>query len=139
MSTEAIDILARTIYGEARGESITGMEAISSVIINRVNFSKRKGRYWWGNTIKEVCLKPWQFSCWNDSDPNSKLIKSVDTDDKIFAICKRISQRAVAGLIKDNTSNATHYHTKSINPKWSIGKAPCAEIGSHLFYNNIEE
>lgn len=45
------DILARTIYGEARGESISGQEAIASVILNRVAFAKRRGRYWWGNTI----------------------------------------------------------------------------------------
>lgn len=39
------DILARTIYGEARGESISGQEAIASVILNRVAFAKRRGRY----------------------------------------------------------------------------------------------
>ena len=58
MSDRDIDVLARTIYGEARGESISGMEAVASVVLNRVAFSKRRRRYWWGNTITEVCRKP---------------------------------------------------------------------------------
>ena len=27
---------------------------------------------------------------------------------------------------------------KAISPKWAEGKTPCAEIGEHLFYNDIE-
>lgn len=79
------DILARTIYGEARGESISGQEAIASVILNRVAFAKRRGRYWWGNTIAGVCLAPWQFSCWNENDPNRKIIERADDADIGFA------------------------------------------------------
>jgi spore germination cell wall hydrolase CwlJ-like protein len=54
------EILIRTVYGEAR--SITDEEEIKRiiwVIRNRV----KSIRYL--NTIKEVCLQPWQFSCWN--------------------------------------------------------------------------
>ena len=47
-----IDVLARTIYGEARGESISGQGAIASVVLNRVAFSKRRGRYWWGIALQ---------------------------------------------------------------------------------------
>ena len=132
------DILARTIYGEARGESISGQEAIASVILNRVAFAKRRGRYWWGNTIAGVCLAPWQFSCWNENDLNRKIIERADDADIGFCICKRIALRAASGLLEDRTSGATHYHTRSLRPKWSVGKIPCAEIGSHIFYNDIE-
>ena len=94
------DILARTIYGEARGESISGQEAIASVILNRVAFAKRRGRYWWGNTIAGVCLAPWQFSCWNENDLNRKIIERADDADIGFCICKRIALRAASGLWK---------------------------------------
>ena len=137
MNKEA-DILARTIYGEARGESISGQEAIASVVLNRVAFAKKKGRYWWGNSIADVCRAPKQFSCWNADDPNCKIIKKVDDSDIGFCICKRIALRAVSGLLEDKTSGATHYHTRNLRPKWSVGKIPCAEIGSHIFYNDIE-
>lgn len=136
--SHAIDILARTIYGEARGESISGQEAIASVVLNRVRIARQRGGYWWGNTIAEVCQKPWQFSCWNADDPNCTLIKNVKETDLIFCICKRIAARAAGGVLEDKTSGATHYHTKSMRPKWSIGKIPCAEIGAHFFYNDIE-
>lgn len=46
-----IDVLARTLWGEARGEGSTGMEAVASVILNRVEVAKRRGHYWWGNKI----------------------------------------------------------------------------------------
>lgn len=41
-----VDVLARTIFGEARGETVSGMEAVASVVMNRLAFSRRRGRYW---------------------------------------------------------------------------------------------
>ena len=67
-----VDVLARTIWGEARGEGKEGMEAVASVILNRTEIAKRLDGYWWGNTIIQVCQKPYQFSCWNKLDPNFK-------------------------------------------------------------------
>ena len=43
MTEEDVDILARTIFGEARGESLSGQEAIASVVINRVKFAQHNG------------------------------------------------------------------------------------------------
>ena len=33
--SQQVDIVARTIWGEARGEGATGMQAVANVIINR--------------------------------------------------------------------------------------------------------
>lgn len=134
-----IDILARTIWGEARGESISGQEAVAAVIMNRVAFSKRHGRYWWGNDIVGVCQAPRQFSCWNKTDPNFQKLIKVGSEDIGFCMCRRIAERAVSGTLEDKTYGATHYHTRQILPKWALGKTPCAEIGAHLFYNDIEK
>lgn len=138
MSDLTTDILAKTIFGEARGEMLSGQEAVASVILNRVAFSQQHGRYWWGNTIAEVCQKPYQFSCWNVDDPNYRLLLRVNEDNPVFATCKRIALRAIAGLLNDTTGGATHYHTHNVRPKWSVGKIPCAEIDNHIFYNDIE-
>lgn len=138
MTDLTTDILAKTIYGEARGEPLSGQEAIASVILNRVEYSRRHKTYWWGNTIAEVCQKPLQFSCWNSDDPNYRILLRVTESNPIYATCKRIAKRAMAGLLKDRTYGATHYHNRKIRPKWSIGKIPCAEIGSHIFYNDVE-
>ncbi|OFX07924.1 MAG: hydrolase [Alphaproteobacteria bacterium RIFOXYD12_FULL_60_8] len=134
-----VDVLARTIYGEARGERIPGKEAIASVVLNRVKRAiERGGRYWWGTSIAEVCQKAWQFSCWNLSDPNREKILAVTEAHPVFATCLRIARRAVGGELDDATKGATHYHTKAVHPPWAWRQKPCAEIGSHLFYNAVE-
>ena len=62
------DILARTLWGEARGESLAGQIAVAWTIRNRVKDGKDKS--WWGEGYASVCQKPYQFSCWNRNDPN---------------------------------------------------------------------
>ena len=39
------DILARTLYGEARGEGLIGLEAVACVILNRVSCQKKRGSH----------------------------------------------------------------------------------------------
>lgn len=129
-----IDVMARTLWGEARSEGQQGMEAVAMVILNRASVAKRKSGFWWGNTIIQVCQKPFQFSCWNKSDPNFKKLTAVTTDDIHFATALRVSRRAVLGMVKDKTGGATHYHTIDILPFWAKGQKPTARIGRHIFY-----
>lgn len=133
------DILARTIWGEARGEGKGGMEAVALVVLNRLDVSNQKGGYWWGNTLLDICRKPYQFSCWNADDPNYRKLVTVDENDTSFATALRVARRALLGFIKDPTRNATHYHTRSVQPFWAKGKTPCAVIGRHVFYRLVEE
>lgn len=132
------DVLARTLWGEARGEGTKGMNAVACVILNRVKVAQEKGRFWWGNNIIQVCQKPYQFSCWNRSDPNFRKLQSVGEDDLHFATAMRIARRGVIGVLDDITGGATHYHAASIKPYWAQGKTPCAVIGYHKFYAMID-
>lgn len=135
----AADVLARTIWGEARGQGQAGMEAVASVVLNRVAVAKeRGGRYWWGNDIVSVCQKPYQFSCWNRTDPNYKKLIAVTDANIHFVTSLRIARRAVAGVIADRTGGATHYHTTAILPYWAQGQKPTVTIGDHIFYRLIE-
>ncbi len=131
---ENIDVLARTLWGEARGESKQGKEAVASVIINRSKLPKR-----YGGTIKEVCKQRKQFSCWNSGDPNLPKLLKVTVSDPIFAECLEIAKTAVDGKLVDSTNGAKHYYAyKAIPiPSWAIGKTPSATIGNHRFYNDI--
>ncbi|MCD8498056.1 MAG: cell wall hydrolase [Alphaproteobacteria bacterium] len=134
------DVLARTLWGEARGEGDKGMEAVACVIMNRVRVAEEKGRYWWGNNIIQVCQKPYQFSCWNRSDPNFKKVQAVDSTDYYFASALRIARRVIGQCQMDITNGATHYHADSIaKPFWAKGQEPRAVIGHHIFYRIIEE
>lgn len=135
---KSVDTLARTIYGEARGESVRGKEAVAAVIMNRVARAMERGGWWWGSSVIDVCRRPFQFSCWNAGDPNRAKIERADERDRDFAICLRVARRAVSGALADPTDGATHYHAEGFAPPWAAGRVPAAVIGRHKFYNDVE-
>lgn len=137
LDLEAADILARTIWGEARGEKLHGQEAVASTIMNRVAKAKARGGHWWGNDVISVCKKPYQFSCWNLDDPNLPKLLGLSTEDKGYQMALRIAKRALRGNLVDRTNGATHYHTVTSNPWWAKGRVPSCQIGAHKFYRNI--
>lgn len=130
-----ITCMARTIYGEARGEykklsgGLAPLMAVGNVIMNRFQAQPR-----YGDDVTEVCLKPYQFSCWNGNDPNREIILKVDENDKVFKICIEISTHLFKNEWPDLTKGSTHYHTASIKPDWSENWVPRVRIGSHIFY-----
>lgn len=133
-----IDILARTLYGEARGEykrpdgGLGSLMAIANVVMNRVH---RQG--WFGSSIQEVCLKPYQFSCWNETDPNRSLLLSVTPETcALFRQCLEVAQKVASGNWPDLTKGADHYYALWIPraPRWSLNSKPVAKIGNHVFY-----
>jgi spore germination cell wall hydrolase CwlJ-like protein len=136
--TKAVDSLARTLWGEARGESVAGIEAVASVVLNRVARARARGGHWWGRDVDGVCRAPRQFSCWNPEDPNRAKLEAVTAADPVFATCLRVARRAVAGVLADRTLGATHYHAEGTHPRWAKGRVPSAAIGRHLFYNDVE-
>ena len=129
---EDLDTMAKTMWGECRGCDTEGQIGVANVINNRVN-----ARRWYGKTHKEVCLKEWQFSCWNEGDPNKEKMEQLSRTDPIYIKMLGIGFLVMSGKIKDNTQNSTHYHTKAVKPKWSYNVQPVCEYGEHLFYNNV--
>jgi len=123
------DIVARTIFGECRGEPELGQRAVAHVIHNRV----LRGQ--WGASPLSVCLWPFQFSAWNPSDPNRKVIASIDTDDPKLTLLANYYHAALAGEV-DPTKGALYYKVSSLPfPKdWGVPVDPLVTIGSHSFY-----
>ena len=136
----AVDILARTMYGEARGEGAAGMTAVAHVVFNRID-----ARSWWGRNMVGVCHKPWQFSCWNANDPNRVRLLAVTGADPTFRsasdIAAALTQAQAAGQRSrdDPTNGATHYYAPRIvaRPRWATGLQPCARIGGHDFFRGV--
>jgi uncharacterized protein (TIGR02594 family) len=127
--------LARTIFGEARGESNAGREAVGHVVINRVNSHRFK------DSVGGVCLQPMQFSCFNVGDPNRPIIlaQKLDSGDAVFQECVSAAKGVIAGAVADNTGGATHYYAKTIAPpSWTVGATFTVEIGVHRFYKNVK-
>jgi N-acetylmuramoyl-L-alanine amidase len=135
---DAVDTLARTVWGEARGEGEAGMTAVAAVIRNRIDLSAAHGgRYWWGSDWIGVCRAKSQFSCWNPGDPNRAKLLAVDERDPAFRIAKQVAADAIAGRIADPTFGATSYKVTSL--AWPYGwghfRLPLVEIGKHAFYD----
>lgn len=133
-----LDVFAKTLWGESRDEPVVVKEAVASVIMNRVRISEKRGRYWWGNSIIEVCQKPYQFDCWNRSSQSYLKMQTVDLDNNKFYCCVDIAIDAIDRVLSDNTKGSTHYHHKSIEPYWSRGEKPKAVIGAYKFYKLVE-
>lgn len=128
-SMDTLDVLARTIWAEARSEGVAGMEAVASVILTRAAHPR-----WWGSDVRSVCLAPRQFSCWNEDDSQYERIRSVTDAEPLFRQATEIAKRALAGEIEDHTGGADHYfNPKFANPSWARGVTPAAEIGAHRF------
>ena len=129
-------------------------EMLLNLIKNIVKFYGNISHIYNNNNTKKDLLKNWlnKYNIKEKTKINAnyinyinkgnsfddKIITEVDENNDVFKLAKRIAQRAVSGFLPDKTRGSTHYHTKNIRPKWSIGKIPAAEIGSHFFYNDIE-
>ena len=130
-------VLAKTIYGEARGEyvphkvGLSGLIAVGNVIINRVTQAR-----WFGKTIEEVCRKPQQFSCWNTNDPNYPILNAVSLSDPVYRVCVEVANNLIQSMYPDLTFGANHYHTTSISPAWARSMTLTCVIGSHRFYTD---
>ncbi len=132
MTPEDVILATRTIWGEARSESYEGKVAVAWVMKNRFS-----GRHRRENTMAGVVTEPYQFSCWLDNDPNKDKLETVGPNDEQFLESMKAFLEAWTGT-DDPTFGATHYHTASIDPNWSVGKTPVVKVGAHLFYNDID-
>ena len=130
-----LDVLSRTIWGEARGEPLLGKIAVAWVIRNRVTTDIHGDNKpdWWGEGVIGVCQKPSQFSCWNEHDNNLPKLLAVSADDDAAKESLYVALGVWLGYLSDPTAGATHYHATSVSPAWAKGK-PGQQIGNHVFY-----
>jgi len=134
---EELDVVARTIFGEARGESREGKIAVGWIIRNRVEADLNNDNKpdWWGEGYIAVCKLPWQFSCWNANDPNSARIREMSMDRLYWHSCMAAAFDVLMGNAGDPTGSADHYFNPAVvSPPWAKGKTPTATIGRHVFY-----
>ena len=124
-----IDIVARTLFGEARGEGSLGMRAVAHVIRNRVR-DKR-----WRDTYAEVCLRSKQFSAWNRRNPQYPLMRDIGLDNATYRIAYAIAAEVMAAESEDVTQGANHYFATSIDPpSWADPVKETVTIQSHRFF-----
>jgi N-acetylmuramoyl-L-alanine amidase len=134
-SFSAIDILARTLFGEARSEPMNGIIGVAAVVANRTHAQRLQ----WGLTVEEVCKMPKQFSCWNTpvtaaDTTNQKAMLEVGPETPVFIQCVNVARQTLSGEIVDPTHGANHYFNPAGGvPSFAVGVTPTRVIGRHTF------
>ena len=124
-------VLRACMWAEARGEPAVGRLAVAWTIRNRAVARD--------TSLKFEILKPWQFSSFNENDPNRELLLLAHKQDPagwgaVDAIAELFENKATV----DPTLGATHYYVLDMpnTPKWGRGHATWDEtivIGAHVF------
>lgn len=138
-------ILALTLFAEARSEPIEGIVCVGNCVQSRATDAKSR----WPRTVREVCLQPWQFSCWHRF-PNGKgedgnyarlmetatlLSKGTDPKNAGFEECAAVATMLMKHALRDRAKGANHYHSQRIaRPNWAQGVFPVVSVGGHHFY-----
>lgn len=109
-------LIARCVYGEARGEPYKGKVAVAAVILNRVKSSR------FPNTVSGVIYQSGAFTAVDDGQIN------LGTDDE----CLRAAQDALNGW--DPTYGCVYYYNPSTaTNKWIRSRPVVVTIGKHVF------
>lgn len=124
---DAITCLSRTIYWEAKGISTADMEAVASVVMNRL------GHEGFPDTVcgvvkQGVETRACQFSWWCDGRSDQVREEGEYTE------AKEIARKALNQQLKDRTLGALYFHDRNVKPDWSRKYIKTAETGKFLFY-----
>lgn len=111
-----LNLLARCVYAEARGESYTGQVAIAAVVLNRVKDSR------FPNTISGVIYQPYAFTAVNDGQIN------LTPNTTAFNAAKD----ALNGW--DPTYGSIYYfNPNTATSAWIWSRPQTVTIGRHIF------
>lgn len=117
VSKQELDLLARAVYGEARGEPYLGQIAVAAVIINRVL------SWQFPDTFAQVIYQQGQLSAVGDGQINLRP--------------NRTAYRAARAALKGNdpTNGALYFYNPKTATRVSFfkGRRVITRIGDHLF------
>jgi len=115
--------MVATLYHEARGEGVRGMEAVASVVMNRAKQTHR--------SVCSIVYERKQFSWVYET--KDKHIKGNIMD------ILSITHKALSGVLVDVTQGATFYHATYVKPFWAKHKVLTVQINNHIFYKDKHE
>ncbi|MDR1906467.1 MAG: spore cortex-lytic enzyme [Clostridiales bacterium] len=111
-----LDLLAKCVYAEARGEPYTGKVAVAAVVLNRVKSSQ------FPNTIPGVIYQPWAFTAVHDGQIN--LVPDQDS--------YNAAKDALNGW--DPTYGCIYYYNpRTATSQWIFSREVRLTIGQHKF------
>lgn len=111
-----INLLARIISAESRGEPYEGQVAVGAVILNRIDHPS------FPNTIAGVIFQPLAFSCVDDGQINEPVSDSA----------YKAASDAINGW--DPSGGAIYYYNPDkASSKWILSRTIVCSIGKHKF------
>lgn len=117
-STSDVQLMARAINGEARGEPYEGQVAVGAVILNRVKDSR------FPNSISGVIYQPGAFTAVSDGQINATISES--------STVYKAAQDAKNGW--DPTGGCVYYfNPATATNKWIWSRPLIKTIGKHRF------
>ena len=115
-SDSDLQLLARLIYGEARGESYVGQVAVGAVVLNRIKSAS------FPNTMAGVIYQSYAFTAVDDGQIN--LTPN--------ATARKAAQDAMNGW--DPTYGALYYYNpRTATSSWIFSRKTTITIGNHVF------
>ena len=113
-----IELLARVINGEARGEPYEGQVAVGAVVLNRVDHPS------FPNSISGVVYQKGAFTAVDDGQINAQM----------YASSRRAARDALNGW--DPTGGAIYYYNpRTATNQWIRTREVICTIGEHVFCN----
>lgn len=132
---KAYNIVAKTLYDEARGEDIEGLKAVASVIYNRAGGDSQN--------FPAVCLKKYQFSCWNglndvERTPAGYYIVTPATSTQatkdMWGLCMELAKEMFKGEFQSTIDKRNiFYNPNKSSPNWGDVMKDPKIIGNHKF------
>lgn len=141
-----IEVLARTVFGEARGETMQGQIAVAYTVVHRAQialaFKNQHGKphpLFGDGSLASACKMPWQYSCWNQNDPTRARMVTVTANDPAYQRALYVAHAVVCGQISDALPGSTHYYNPDVvaAPVWSAKARFMGSIGSHRFFKDV--
>ncbi len=116
VTEEELELLARAVYSEARGEVYEGQVAVAAVILNRIFHPL------FPDSIRGVIFQPWQFTAVHDGQfwlqPNQRAYQAA--------------RDALDGW--DPTGGAIYYYNpRTATSSWVFYRQVIVKIGQHYF------
>jgi hypothetical protein len=100
-----LDLITRTVIGEASNQDIIGQLAVAHVIKNRLV----SGRY--GRDARQVLFAPKQFEPWSTRRDE---LMGYRTDDPAYRRARMAVEAAFSGELDDPTGGATHFQNERV-------------------------
>lgn len=117
--------LARIVYAETNAESLSLVEAFTSMIYNiHIKYDK---------SFEDIANDENIFDVLNEKSKRHEYL-NVPVIDRKFQMCLRVVQTMMHGNLRDYVFGATKFHHADVIPGWATSRGYIAEYADILFY-----